>query len=61
MKTITKIVPFAGAIVLNVLAEGGVFQIEMLKPFAAAIAVILLLNLIIAILLKVNDYFTYGI
>jgi multimeric flavodoxin WrbA/putative sterol carrier protein len=61
MKTITKIIPFVGAIALNIFAEGGMFQIEMLKPHATAVATILLLNLIVAIFLKVNDYFTYGI
>jgi multimeric flavodoxin WrbA/putative sterol carrier protein len=61
MKTITKIIPFVGAIALNIFAEGGMFQVEMLKPYATAIATILLLNLIVAIFLKVNDYFTYGI
>jgi len=61
MRKIIKIVPFAGVITLNILAEAGRFKIDMLKPFVLIIGAILLLNLIAAIYLKVKDYFTYGI
>jgi len=61
MKTIITSIPFASVITLNIFADVMHYNIEMLKPMVLIIGAVLLLNLIIAALLKVKDYFTYGI
>jgi len=61
MKRIITTIPFAAVITLNIFAEIMDYNIEMLKPLVLIIGAILLVNLIIASLLKVKDYFTYGI
>ena len=60
-KTIITTIPFASVITLNIFADVSHYNIEMLKPMVLIIGAVLLLNLIIASLLKVKDYFTYGI
>ena len=61
MKKILKIVPFAAVITLNVFADINHFDLELLKPYTIIIGIILLLNVIASLLIKLNDYFTYGI
>jgi putative sterol carrier protein len=61
MKTIITTIPFASVITLNIFADVNYYNIEILKPLVLIIGTVLLLNLITASLLKVNDYFTYGI
>jgi len=61
LKIITKIIPFLAVIVLNMFAEVGHFSIDAIKPVALIIGIISVANLIVAIKLKTNDYFTFGI
>ena len=61
MKFIIKYLPFAGIIAINSLAVAGRYRLENLKPFILVISAIVLLNLVIAIIAKVKNYFNYGI
>ncbi|MBC8431475.1 MAG: NAD(P)H-dependent oxidoreductase [Desulfobacterales bacterium] len=61
MKFIIKHLPFAGIIAINSLAIAGRYRLESLKSYVFIISAIILLNLIIAILIKVKSYFNYGI
>jgi len=61
MKTLLKYLPFAGIIAINSLAVAGGYRLEGLKPYVLIISSIVLLNLILAILLKVRSYFPYGV
>ncbi|RLD64040.1 MAG: hypothetical protein DRI95_10995, partial [Bacteroidetes bacterium] len=61
VKKITKILPFVAIIALNVFAQAGGFRLELLKPFALIIAAVLVINLTIALFLKVKDYFAFGL
>ncbi|MFW9946947.1 MAG: NAD(P)H-dependent oxidoreductase [Candidatus Odinarchaeota archaeon] len=65
MKKIIKIlittIPYISVILLEIFANVSNYNIEIFKPFTLIIGAVLLLNLITASLLKVNDYFTYGI
>jgi len=61
IKTITKIIPFIAIIALNVFAQAGGFRLELLKPFALIVGAVLAINLILSLLLKVNNYFTFGL
>jgi len=61
MRFIIKYLPFAGIIAINSLAVAGRYRLESLKPFILVISAIVLLNLIIAIIAKVRNYFNYGI
>ncbi|MCK5134532.1 MAG: SCP2 sterol-binding domain-containing protein [Bacteroidales bacterium] len=61
LRLVTKIVPFVAIIALTVFAEAGRFRLELIKPFALITGGVLLLNLIIALFLKVKDYFTFGL
>ncbi|NVM35453.1 MAG: NAD(P)H-dependent oxidoreductase [Candidatus Lokiarchaeota archaeon] len=65
MKKIIKIlittIPYISVILLEIFANVSNYNIEIFKPFNLIIGAVLLLNLITASLLKVNDYFTYGI
>jgi len=61
MKALLKYLPFAGIIAINSLAVAGGYRLEGLKPYVLIISSIVLLNLIIAIILKVRSYFPYGV
>jgi len=61
MKFIIKYLPFAGIIAINSLAVAGRYRLESLKPYVLIISSIVLLNLIIAIIARVRNYFNYGI
>lgn len=61
MKFIIKYLPFAGIIAINSLAVAGRYRLENLKPYVLLISSIVLLNLIIAILTRVRNYFNYGV
>ena len=61
MKILLKYLPFAGIIAINSLAVAGGYRLEGLKPYVLIISSIVLLNLILAILLKVRSYFPYGV
>ncbi len=61
MKAIFKAIPFAGVITLNVFAQVNHYELESLRLQAIIIGGVLLINLILTIALKVNDYFIYGI
>jgi putative NADPH-quinone reductase/putative sterol carrier protein len=61
MKVLLKYLPFAGIIAINSLAVAGGYRLEGLKPYVLIISSIVLLNLIIATMLKVKSYFSYGV
>jgi len=61
MQFILKNLPFAGIIAIHSIAIAGRYQLENLKPYILAISAVVLLNLIIAITIKVKSYFLYGI
>ena len=61
MKALLKYLPFAGIIVINSLAVAGSYRLEGLKPYVLIISSIVLLNLVIAIIVKVRSYFPYGV
>jgi len=61
MKIIIKYLPFAGIIAINSLAVAGGYRLESLKPYILIISSIVFLNLVIAILTRVRNYFNYGI
>jgi len=61
IKKITKILPFVAIIKLNVFAQAGGFRLELLKPFALIVGAVLAANLTLALLLRVNNYFTFGL
>ena len=61
MKFIIKYLPFAGIIAINSLSVAGRYRLESLKPYVLIISSIVLLNLIIAIIARVRNYFNYGI
>ena len=61
MKFIIKYLPFAGIIAINSLAVAGRYRLESLKPYVLIISSVVLLNLIIAIIARVRNYFNYGI
>ena len=61
LNQILKKVPFAAIITLNVFADINHFDLEQLKPYTIIIGIILLLNVITSLIVKLNDYFIYGI
>jgi multimeric flavodoxin WrbA/putative sterol carrier protein len=61
MKAIIKNLPFAGVIVLNVLSEASMHSLEAVKPFVLIINIILILNLLLAMKMKISTYFMFGI
>ena len=61
MKFILKHLPFVGIIAINSLAIAGRFRPEVLKPFLLAISTVIVVNLVVAIIVKVRSYFLYGI
>ena len=61
MNFILKNLPFAAIIALNSIAIAGRYRLENLKPYILVISALVLLNLIIAVILKVRTYFLYGI
>ncbi len=61
MKFIIKILPFAGIIAINSLAVAGSYRLENLKPYVLTISAIVLVNFILAIIVKVKSYFIYGV
>lgn len=60
-KMLITAISYISVILLEILANVSDYNIEMLKPFILIIGVVLILNLITASLLKVKNYFTYGI
>ncbi len=61
IKLITKIIPFAAVITLNIIAFGSGFRMYLVQPIAIIIALVLLVNMIIAFSFKVKDHFSIGI
>jgi len=61
IKLITKIIPFAVVITLNIIAFGSGFRMYLVQPIAIIVALVLLINMIIAFSIKVNDHFSIGI
>ncbi|OQY05313.1 MAG: hypothetical protein B6I20_01455 [Bacteroidetes bacterium 4572_117] len=61
MKKIIKIFPFVAVIALNVLAEGSGFRIRNVMPFVLIIAGLLSVNLVLSFILKIKNYFLYGL
>ncbi len=61
MNFILKNLPFVGIIAINSIAIAGRYRLENLKPYILVISLIVLLNLIIAIIVKQRSYFMYGI
>ncbi len=61
MKSVVKFIPFFAIIALNIFAQAGKFRLELIKPFALIVGGVLLVNLLISLLLKVRDYFTFGL
>ena len=61
IKLITKIIPFAAVISLNIIAFGSGFHMYLVQPIAVIVALVLLVNMIIAFSLKVKDHFLIGI
>jgi len=61
MKFILKNLPFVGIIAINSIAIAGRYRLENLKPYLMVISLIVLLNMIIAIIVKQRSYFLYGI
>ena len=61
MKNIIKYFPFIAIIALNVLAEGSGFRMRNVQPFVLIITSIIAINFIIAIILKIKNYFLYGL
>ncbi len=61
LNIILKLIPFAAVITLNVFADIKDFDLELLKPITIIIGIILLLNLMATLIVKLNDYFIYGI
>jgi len=54
-------VPFIAVIALNVLAQAARYKVDMLVPYILIVVSILLINLLIAFVLKKMAYFTFGI
>ena len=61
MKFIIKHLPFVGIIAINSIAIAGSYHLETLKSYVIGISVVVLLNIIIAILMKIKSYFLYGV
>ena len=61
IKVLITTIPYISVILLEILANVSEYNIEMFKTLVLIIGAVLLLNLIIAFLLQVNNYFTYGI
>lgn len=61
MKFILKYLPFAGIIAINTFANAGRFHLENLKPYVLVISMLVLFFCIIAFVMKVRSYFTYGV
>ncbi len=61
MKAIIKNLPFAGVIVLNVLSEASMHSLETVKPFVLIINIVLILNLLLAMKMKISTYFMFGL
>ncbi len=61
MKNIIKYFPFVAVIALNVLAEGSGYRMRNVQPFVLIIAALLSANLILALVLKIKNYFMYGL
>jgi putative NADPH-quinone reductase/putative sterol carrier protein len=61
MKLIIKSLPFASVIILNILSEASMNSLETMKPFVLIINVILILNLLVAIKMKISTYFMFGL
>ena len=61
MKKVIRAVPFIFVITLNVFAQVLHYEIESIKFIAIITGTLLLVNMFIAITMKVKDYFLYGI
>ena len=61
MKKIIEKLPFVFVITLNVFAQITKYNLESLKLISIIIGAMLLVNMIIAIAMKIKDYFIYGI
>ena len=61
MKFILKNLPFVSIIAINSLATAGRFRPEALKPFLLAITAVVVVNMIVAVIVKVRSYFLYGL
>lgn len=61
MKNIIKYLPFVFIITLSVIAEIFEFKMSNIKPFMLVFIGLILMNLIIALLLKVKNHFLYGL
>ena len=61
MKAIIKNLPFVGVIILNILSEASMNSLEAMKPFVLIINIVLILNLLLAMKMKISTYFMFGI
>jgi len=61
MKKIIKGLPFVIVIALNVFAQVLHYELESMKLIAIIAGALLLVNMLIAIVLKIKHYFLYGI
>jgi len=60
MKSIIKAIPFTVLIVLSIFAQIGGYNIGAFKLYAVIIGAVLIINMMLAVLLKVKDYFLFG-
>jgi multimeric flavodoxin WrbA/putative sterol carrier protein len=61
MKNLLSYLPFALMIAINVFAQGAGFRIPNLLPFVWIFTGLIVLDLILALVLRVKSYFVYGI
>ncbi len=61
MKKVIKIFPFIAIIALNVLAEGAGFRMRNVMSFVLIIVGLISVNLILSFILKIRNYFLYGL
>ncbi len=61
MKAIIKNLPFASIIILNILTEASMHSLEAVKPFVLLINIILIVNLLLAMKMKISTYFMFGL
>ena len=61
MKNIIKYLPFVFFITLNILAEGSGFRMRNVQPFVLIFTGFILVNFVIALLLKVKNHFLYAL
>ena len=61
MKTIIKRLPFVLIIALNVFAEVLHYELKSIWVVALVAGSLLLVNMLAAMMLKIKDYFIYGI